>query len=292
MSYINSIHNNNAYNALSSFGNTFICNTEKNTANKTVTFSNGFNASTDFDTTCNLAFKVVFVNGYENTSDVALTLNSVPVVVNKYGTLTPISNNAMDNGSGGTIYKCLQENTVLEMYYTNNYDGLNHPAFVVVGNPVVLSSASYTIYADGHNINNIGNIEGFYKKTNPYGYLYLDGSTFDTTLYHALYVYLGTNVLPDYREFVLVGAEQNTTSATIAEHDVFTQGEEKDDQLQNYIDGGDLPSYIGGESSVISLANGNYNYYVGNQRRTLVVTRRGNTTRTKEKAVFWYIKAY
>lgn len=73
----------------------------------------------------------------------------------------------------------------------------------------------------------VGTIIGQYKKVNMAGYLYLDGSTFDQTLYPALYAYLGTNVLPDYREFVLVGAEQNTTSATIAIHDVFTQGQEK-----------------------------------------------------------------
>ena len=138
----------------------------------------------------------------------------------------------------------------------------------------------------------VGTIIGQYKKVNIPGYLYLDGSTFDQTLYPALYAYLGTNVLPDYREFVLVGAEQNTTSATIAAHDVFTQGQEKDDQLQdhshrlptapnsspsasNYVMESQVPSASAAVLTHNSVAQG----------------RSGTTTRTKEKAVFWYIKA-
>lgn len=145
----------------------------------------------------------------------------------------------------------------------------------------------------------VGTIIGQYKKVNMSGYLYLDGSTFDQTLYPALYAYLGTNVLPDYREFVLVGAEQNTTSATIADHDVFTQGQEKDDQLQdhfheNYVDQNiNFPfgiDWVGGPESISTAAR-------GTSTGVKVITggpdnaRTGTTTRTKEKAVFWYIKA-
>lgn len=135
----------------------------------------------------------------------------------------------------------------------------------------------------------VGTIIGQYKKVNMAGYLYLDGSTFDQTLYPALYAYLGTNVLPDYREFVLVGAEQNATSATIHDHDVFTQGQEKDDQLQNHGHKIQIGSQYGVEDSVIC---GGQNY-TGTAGRTITQTlgRSGTTTRTKEKAVFWYIKA-
>ena len=136
----------------------------------------------------------------------------------------------------------------------------------------------------------VGTIIGQYKKVNMSGYLYLDGSTFDQTLYPALYAYLGTNVLPDYREFVLVGAEQNTTSATIADHDVFTQGQEKDDQLQEHTHRKNanwgnfttaiFPAGTDGQTAAEAITFGNvYNARVG------------TTTRTKEKAVFWYIKA-
>ena len=57
--------------------------------------------------------------------------------------------------------------------------------------------------------NPVGSLLHTYKKSNPSGYLYCDGSTFDQTKYPLLYAYLGSNVLPDYRECVEVGAEQN-----------------------------------------------------------------------------------
>ena len=113
-----------------------------------------------------------------------------------------------------------------------------------------------------------------------------------STLYPLLYDYLGTNILPDYREFVLVGAEQNTTSATIAIHDVFTQGQEKDDQLQDHVHGA---YFQGGIDKMASNSGGEYTVhpnYANTGSATGANTRTGTTTRTKEKAVFWYIKAY
>src|SRR5574344_454602 len=79
----------------------------------------------------------------------------------------------------------------------------------------------------------VGTLIQQYKKVPMSGYLYCDGSTFDENVYPALYMYLGTNVLPDYRECVMVGAEQNTTD-TIATHDVYGEGEFKDDQMQQH----------------------------------------------------------
>lgn len=143
----------------------------------------------------------------------------------------------------------------------------------------------------------VGTIIGQYKKVNMAGYLYLDGSTFDQTLYPALYAYLGTNVLPDYREFVLVGAEQNTTSATIATHDVFTQGQEKDDQFRSHshrltINADESRSFYlsGGSDLGDNISSGAYNT-VDYSRLLNTTFQGGTTTRTKEKAVFWYIKA-
>lgn len=143
----------------------------------------------------------------------------------------------------------------------------------------------------------VGTIIGQYKKVNMSGYLYLDGSTFDQTLYPALYAYLGTNVLPDYREFVLVGAEQNTTSSVINQtghdHDVFTQGQEKDDQLQDHEHNTGDNFWVNNnvQSSTetdVLLKNWKAIHTDGN---FISVGRSGTTTRTKEKAVFWYIKA-
>ena len=160
----------------------------------------------------------------------------------------------------------------------------------------------------------VGSILTTYKKIQPYNYLYCDGSTFDETQYPELYLYLGTNVLPDYRECVPVGAEKNTTDIFDStetnpstglpgtqSHDVFTQGEFKDDQIQNItgsIRGADGYGFFGGASgafyindsapvptgsSTTRYANDNFDAYR--------VVRAGTTTSTKEKAVYYYIKA-
>lgn len=95
--------------------------------------------------------------------------------------------------------------------------------------------------------NPIGTIISTYKKIKPANYLYCDGSTFDPEIYPGLYLYLGTNVLPDYRECAMVGAEKNTTNVFDSSetdpstglpgtqsHDVYTEGEFKDDQFQGH----------------------------------------------------------
>jgi hypothetical protein len=141
---MDSIHSINGFYALSSFGNVFICD-DALTDPKTVTFPNGYNLDS------NLSFKVVFVNGHNcSNASTPMELNEIPVVVNKFGTLTPLPIHTITEG-GITYYKSVMPNCVIEMYYTSDYDGNNHPAFVVVGNPVVLSSTDYTIYADGKN---------------------------------------------------------------------------------------------------------------------------------------------
>ena len=144
----------------------------------------------------------------------------------------------------------------------------------------------------------VGTLISQYKKVPMSGYLYCDGSTFDENDYPALYMYLGTNVLPDYRECVMVGAEQNTTD-TIATHDVYTQGEFKDDQLQEH----EHNIYIGNETKLPQIPNstagiGNAlrafnNVGSGNDVhiRDIVNARGGETTHGKQKAVYVYIKA-
>ena len=145
----------------------------------------------------------------------------------------------------------------------------------------------------------VGTIIAQYKKANPEGYLYLDGSTFDADQYPALYMYLGTNVLPDYREFALVGAEQNSTD-TIATHDVYTEGEGKDDAMQfhkhNIGANGDTNYPLGyGSDWSTSYANGISKTATtkGIAVRTsgMYQGRNGDVTRGKRKAVFFYIKA-
>lgn len=140
--FMDSIHKDNDFYTLSSFGNVFICN-DNISDSKTITFPVGYNLDS------NLSFKILFAKGHNcANSSTHLTLNDIPVVINKHGNLIPIPNHAMQERSS-TVYKCLQPNTMLEMYYNSNYDGEGNSAFVVVGNPTVLSSTNYTIYADG-----------------------------------------------------------------------------------------------------------------------------------------------
>ena len=142
----------------------------------------------------------------------------------------------------------------------------------------------------------VGTLIQQYKKVPMSGYLYCDGSTFDQNAYPALYMYLGTNVLPDYRECVMVGAEQNTTD-TIATHDVYGEGEFKDDQMQSHKHDITLeyPNGDGngnGENWAISQKVCNAGYWQNSSDRFISTTgRSGNTTHGKQKAVYVYIKA-
>ena len=146
----------------------------------------------------------------------------------------------------------------------------------------------------------VGTLIQQYKKKPISGYLYCDGSTFDQNAYPALYMYLGTNVLPDYRECVMVGAEQNTTD-TIAAHDVYGEGEFKDDQLQDH--NHDISRNNEGKPPYFFQNNGSGEDFHGaltttktGKGATQIVTgspasRRGDTTHGKQKAVYVYIKA-
>ena len=149
----------------------------------------------------------------------------------------------------------------------------------------------------------VGTLVSQYKKVPMSGYLYCDGSTFDENDYPALYMYLGTNVLPDYRECVMVGAEQNTTD-TITTHDVYSEGEFKDDQMQRIAGSFEVPNRnrAPNSSGVFSVSTSPTDWFaISNDptRPSLVsfdsamVTRTGdtNTTHGKQKAVYVYIKA-
>ena len=135
----------------------------------------------------------------------------------------------------------------------------------------------------------VGTLVTQYKKVPMSGYLYCDGSTFDENAYPALYMYLGTNVLPDYRECVMVGAEQNTTD-TIATHDVYGEGEFKDDQLQKH-----EHNY----TQIVDFWTGTQGTAEWRMVRTITGATSTNSGRTgdtdtthgKQKAVYVYIKA-
>ena len=149
----------------------------------------------------------------------------------------------------------------------------------------------------------VGTLVSQYKKVPMSGYLYCDGSTFDENDYPALYMYLGTNVLPDYRECVMVGAEQNTTD-TITTHDVYGEGEFKDDQMQRITgsfesaDRSRSPNTTG----AFSVSKSSESWFaldtvatnsslVSFDSATMTRTGNTNTTHGKQKAVYVYIKA-
>lgn len=141
----------------------------------------------------------------------------------------------------------------------------------------------------------VGTLISQYKKVPMSGYLYCDGSTFDQNAYPALYMYLGTNVLPDYRECVMVGAEQNTTD-TIATHDVYGEGEFKDDQIQSHThnltnSGGNVnkgSNVVGADQTSLAFGNGSVYAYISLSESN---GRSYETTHGKQKAVYVYIKA-
>lgn len=150
--------------------------------------------------------------------------------------------------------------------------------------------------------NPVGSFMYTYKKIQPRNYLYCDGSTFNAGQYPALYLYLGSNVLPDYRECTMVGAEENTTD-NIATHDVYAQGEFKDDQIQNITGtietapSSGTPTDDTGAFQKESSPNAHW-YSGGTANRPSVhsfdasrVARAGTTTHSKQKAVYVYIKA-
>ena len=132
----------------------------------------------------------------------------------------------------------------------------------------------------------VGTLISQYKKVPMSGYLYCDGSTFDENAYPALYMYLGTNVLPDYRECVMVGAEQNTTD-TIATHDVYGEGEFKDDQLQSHTHSIRNENPNGDEGYSVQYSDRGYLNNIYTEENYGGDT----TTHGKQKAVYVYIKA-
>ena len=88
--------------------------------------------------------KIMFtadITGSDTITGMTITYNGTgyPVKACKNGTLADFTAHTI---SGSTKY--LQANTILEFVY----DGAN---FIIIGNPVVLSSATFSIFADGKN---------------------------------------------------------------------------------------------------------------------------------------------
>lgn len=106
----------------------------------------------------NSSIKVMFTADISDTNatggitPLEITYNgvSIPVKASKDGALVDIFAKEVQTN----IWKYLQAYTTLELVYQSDYDGQGNPAFIIVGNPILLSDTYYTIYADGLKIQN------------------------------------------------------------------------------------------------------------------------------------------
>ena len=79
----------------------------------------------------------------------------------------------------------------------------------------------------------VGSLLQQYKKKPISGYLYCDGSIFDQNAYPALYMYLGTNVLPDYSNSAENGYIYIKATSGLAEN----QQDNVLKDVKDYVDG-------------------------------------------------------
>ena len=139
----------------------------------------------------------------------------------------------------------------------------------------------------------IGTIIPIYSVKVPVGFLPCDGSQYDITQYPSLYLLLGSDRLPDLRESTLVGI--GTSDRTeIAEHDVYTLGQFKDDQVGAHQHSmtlinrrGDASYNREGGWCGDPYSNGNWT----NNTTAISSGRHGTTTHGKQTGVFFVIKA-
>lgn len=167
----------------------------------------------------------------------------------------------------------------------------------------------------------LGIILPFYGAENDlhnYPFLICDGSTFDADEYPLLYARLGTNVLPDMRELGVVGAGKNETyifdstetdpdtqQAGTQEHDIFTVGQFKDEQLKAHhhkVYGRNSGSSSSMSNSypitthgLIGHASSSLDYVesttAGSSSHNLISDTGGNVTRGRCMGINWIIKA-
>ncbi|AGF59625.1 microcystin-dependent protein [Clostridium saccharoperbutylacetonicum] len=140
---------------------------------------------------------------------------------------------------------------------TNSSSAVGIGAFlevIEIGRTVLIDPAQQIDKESGIQDTPVGHIMSVMGLKAPPHYLACDGSVYNIVDYQKLANYflnefgsinyfggdgVTTLAVPDMRELVPVGAEQNTTK-TIASHDVYTAGQFKDDQMQKV-----TGSYVG-----------------------------------------------
>ncbi len=206
----------------------------------------------------------------------------------KDGTTLAVPELRISASNSRTVY---YENNAAKQSALNNNE-IREGSIVLTGlagNNEDYATKAYVDSKIGNSEHQVGVIVGFPGNV-PNGYLLCDGNRFDKNKYPELYEYLGTDVLPDYRECVLVGAGQNTTDSIVT-HDVYTLGEFKDDQLKDHYHG--IQTNGSSDRYTINTSSPNVN--------TSGVKGWGNpwgtqfnpatTTHGKQKGLNWAIKA-
>ena len=211
----------------------------------------------------------------------------------KDGTTLAVPELRISASNSRTVY---YENNAAKQSALNNNE-IREGSIVLTGlagNNEDYATKAYVDSKIGNLEHQVGVIVGFPGNV-PNGYLLCDGNRFDKNKYPELYEYLGTDVLPDYRECVLVGAGQNTTNS-IATHDVYTVGQFKDDQVQEHTHYVDLAySNWGGKSGntnrIDSSQTSDISYTNKTPLKGISGARAGTVTHGKQKGLNWAIKA-
>lgn len=213
----------------------------------------------------------------------------------KDGTTLAVPELRISASNSRTVY---YENNAAKQSALNNNE-IREGSIVLTGlagNNEDYATKAYVDSKIGNLEHQVGVIVGFPGNV-PNGYLLCDGSRFDKNKYPELYEYLGTDVLPDYRECVLVGAGQNTTD-NIATHDVYTVGQFKDDQFQDHQHFYKTIPQNGGQGNWLTVYRRGSGDYPGEQSwnyndwQTCGTSGKiGNVTHGKQKGLNWAIKA-
>ena len=188
------------------------------------------------------------ITGQDTSTPLAFTYNETayPVKAYKEGSLVSIFAKELTSNN----YTYIHTGIFLDLFF----DG---EQFIVIGNPVILSGIDYTIYANGKvGEECVGTVKALTTVNVPYGWKKGEGQaisrteykdlfeayrdqTYDSNPAHTLLSRYGagdgstTFNLPNYSEVSLVGVGSNSTDS-VSTHDTFTQGEFKNDQVQNH----------------------------------------------------------
>jgi len=163
----------------------------------------------------------------------------------------------------------------------------------------------------------LGTVLAIYSNQVPEGYLPCNGVQFDSAQFAALYALLGDDHTPDLREVTLRGIGHNgtyvfdstetdpsTEQAGTQNHDEYTLGEFKDDQLQNHTHAVQFADannnyYNSLAEGQATTSSGGHIFYRGQSlstpnkgfANTIIDGRQGTVTRGKSVGVNYIIKA-